>query len=387
MLILIWGAVSYSFMGSTPLVGALYGLLVIVLLFVCVTLHEFGHAIAARRYKIQVPHITLLPIGGVAQMERNPDKPLHELVIALAGPAVNLLLVLLLYPLALALDALAGVPAAGLDPREWMGRALAFGPANLVYYLAGVNLLLALFNLLPAFPMDGGRVLRALLALTMPMVRATRVAVFVGRLVAVPLAIWGIVDRDVLVLLIAFFVYVGGGAEREAVESRSILGRISVRNALNRSAERLYTSESIKRAVDLIMSSYQSDYPVFDLSNKWVGVLTRNRLVAALRERGNEVRVGEVMVPAADVPALRPAGTLSDVWETMQQSGSRVVAIREGADFLGLISAEDIAEAMNVMGAAFEHERTIPPAQPPAITLDAEVAGDPGHLSPPVERP
>lgn len=392
VLILIWGAVSYSFGGANPLWGALYGVLVIVLLFVCVTLHEFGHAVAARRYGIGVPHITLLPIGGVAQLERNPEKPGQDLVVSLAGPLVNVVLALVLYPLALLVGSLTGVAAAGWNPYAWMARSAQMGPANLLYYLAAVNLLLALFNLIPAFPMDGGRILRALLAMKMPMVRATRIAVFIGRLVAVPMAIYGIVDGNVLMLLIAFFVYVGGGAEREAVESRNILGKVKVRNALNRAEERLYTSESIQRAVELIMSSYQSDYPVFDLGNRYVGILTRARLVEVLRTRGNEVRVVDAMIPADEVPVLPPTGTLADVWEVMAEGGARVVAIKDGYEFLGLISAADIAEVVNVMGAALEHGSPVPPL-PPAIAQDRnagsgeERANARGVVTPQAERP
>lgn len=377
-LILIWGAVSYGATTGDWVRGGIYGVLVILLLFVCVTLHEFGHAVAARRYGVAVPTITLLPIGGVAQLERMPEKPAQELVIALAGPAVNVALAVILLPVAMGVGALTGVPNAGLNPAGWVDRVAQMGPANLLYYLAGVNLLLAIFNLLPAFPMDGGRILRALLALAMPYVQATRLAVFVGRLIAVPLAIWGIFSGSILLLLIAFFVYVGGGAEREAVETRSILGRIPVARAINRESQRLYTTESVQRAVDLIMSSYQQDYAVFDLGNRFVGVLTRTRLVDALRSVGPEARIGEVMISAQQVPNVSRSMNLADVWELMNGSGSHVVAIQEEGHFVALLSLDDIAEVMHVMGAAMARSAQQLP-QPPAIPASLTAASAPGR--------
>lgn len=363
VLILIWGAVVYGSTGQSPLQGALYGMLVIVLLFVCVTLHEFGHAFVAKRYGINVPSITLLPIGGVASLERSPDKPAHELWIAIAGPLVNIVLAAILIPLAIVVNGI-GEGGLGANPNIWLGRAMQPSVGSLLAYLAAVNLLLALFNLLPAFPMDGGRVLRALLALNMPYVRATRIAVTVGRLLAIPLAIWGIVSGNILMLLIAFFVYVGGGAEREAVESRSVLGKVKVASALAGTTQRLYTSETLQRAMDLIMTSFQADYPVFDLGNKFVGILTRPRLIEALRTLGAEARIIEAMLPAEQAPTIQPSATLADVWEVMATTGARVVVVREGSQFLGLLNADDITEIVHVYGAALERNPDYPPTPP-----------------------
>lgn len=380
VLILIWGAVAYSVATPNPLRGALYGVLVILLLFVCVTLHELGHALAAHAFHIKVPTITLLPIGGVAALERMPEKPRQELAIALAGPLVNIALLLLLTPLAWAVGIATGVPRVGIDPLGWLGLSFQMGAANLLYYLAAVNLLLALFNLIPAFPMDGGRVLRALLAMRMPYVRATRLAVLIGRLVAIPLAVWGIVSGNILMLLIAFFVYVGGGAEREAVESKSVLRTIRVRDALSRHEQRLYTSEQLARAVTLIMSSYQADYPVFDLGNRYAGILTRVRLVDALRTLGPEAHVVEAMLPADAVPIAAPNETLADVWETMGRSGSRVVVVKENGEFMGLITLDDLTELIHVMGAAMERAASQPPTDPGQPSIAQESAVPPEQI-------
>lgn len=366
-LILAYGAFIYSDIGSTPLAGALYGLLVITLLFVCVTLHEFGHAIAAQRYGIKVPTITLLPIGGLASMERMPEKPWQEFVIAVAGPLVNVALALVLGPIALAVSGLSMSSLSNLTSFEgWLRSAGQPSAGGLLLYLTAMNLMLALFNLIPAFPMDGGRILRSLLALYMPYVRATRTAVLIGRAIAVLLAIAGLMGGGVMLLLVAFFVYVGGGAERESVEVRSVLRNVKVRSALTHGYVKLYTSERLQRCVDLIMTSYQTDYPVFDLANRFVGVLTRPRLVEALREVGPEGRVVDVMHPAVDVLVVGLDETLADVWEKMALSGSHAVAVKDGAEFCGLLTLHDITEVLHVVGAAMERSAQQSPPPPQA---------------------
>ncbi len=349
VLILAWGAFIYSAGPAGPLVGAIYGILTILLLFVCVTLHEFGHALVAKHFGINVPHITLLPIGGVASLERMPDKPLQEFLIAIAGPLVNFAIALLIFPFLL---------ITGNLPTLALGNAAAIlsgtqAPtlATFLLFLFYTNIALGAFNLLPAFPMDGGRVLRAILAFGISYVDATRIAVLVGRLMAVLFALWGILNRDIFFLLIAFFVYVGGGSEREAVESKAVLRNVKANQALTQSAVSLYTSERVDRAVDLIMNSYQTDYPVLDLSGRFVGVLTRARLIYALKEIGPDARIVDVMVKADEVPICTPGQDLSEVWEVMVGGGGRVVAVKEGPKFLGLLTIDDITEVFQVYGA------------------------------------
>jgi Zn-dependent protease/CBS domain-containing protein len=359
-LILVWGAFIYGNGPAGPVVGAIYGFLVILLLFVCVTLHEFGHALVAQRFGVNVPHITLLPIGGVASLERMPDQPLHEFLIAIAGPLVNFAIALLLFPLLLLTG---NVPSWDLGAATTiLSGSQSPTMASLLLFLFYTNIALAIFNLLPAFPMDGGRVLRAILALGMSYVAATRIAVFVGRIMAVLFALWGIASRDIFFLLIAFFVYVGGGSEREAVESKAVLRNIRAGKALTSNAVSLYTSERVDRAVDLIMNSYQTDYPVMDLAGRFVGVLTRARLIYALQEVGDDARIVDVMVPAADVPTCAPQQDLSEVWELMMRGGNRVVAVQEGGKFLGLLTIDDITEVFQVYGAKLAGANHNPPA-------------------------
>jgi len=363
VLVLAFGAFVYGAGPAGWVMGGLYGVLTILLLFVCVTLHEYGHALAARRFGIGTRSILLLPIGGVANLERIPEKPGQEIAIVAAGPLVNVALALLLLPVAL----IAG-NGAGVFNFNAMGAGIQNpGFFNLLVFLISTNVLLALFNLLPAFPLDGGRLLRALLAYTMPYVRATQTAVAVGRLLAVMMAIFGIFSGAVGLLLIAFFVYVGGSAELEAVSSRAVLRQFRAREALTHNAVTLYTSERLERVMELILNSYQTDYPVRDLAGKFVGVLTRLHLVNALREIGPDARVVDAMLPAAMIPHCAPDTDLATVWEKMSHAGSRVVAIVDHGDVLGIITSDDITEVFQVMGAAME-SRAQPPAPPTEST-------------------
>ena len=363
ILILLYGAFSYRDITNSPTAGAAYGVMVILLLFLCVTLHEFGHALVAQYFKVKVPSITLLPIGGVAQLERMPDKPFQEFLIAIAGPLVNFAISLLLLPVWLVVVSVLArsnaVAPLSLGVFTIIQRlyddATKMGLSNILAYLILINMMLALFNLLPAFPMDGGRILRSVLATAMPYVQATRLSVMIGRFIAVALAIWGVSNGNISALLVAFFVYVGGGAEQESVESRAVLKDIPIADALTHNAANLYTSEHISKAVDLIMSSYQTDYPVLDLSGNFVGVLTRARLITGLREQGPDARVVDVMIAANQLPSMSIEGNLAQVWEKITSSGSRAVAIRQGTDFKGLITIDDISELFQVMGASFDH--------------------------------
>ncbi len=362
VLVLAFGAFLY---GSGPagwLVGGLYGVLSMLLLFASVTLHEYGHALTARRFGVGTRSILLLPIGGVANLERIPEKPSQELAIVAAGPLVNVIIALVLAPVALLLNG--GSPTGVLSMNAVGANIQNPGLLNLVVFLLSTNVLLALFNLLPAFPLDGGRLLRALLAYVMPYTQATRTAVVVGRLMAVLMAIYGIFSGAIGLLLIAFFVYVGGSAELEAVSNRAVLRQFKAGRALTPGATSLYTSERIERVVELLMRSYQTDFPVRDLSGRFVGVLTRPSLINALRETGPETRVVDVMQTAGEIPVCSPETDLATVWEQMGQSGSRVIAVADHGQVLGIITADDISEVFQVMSAAMagNDQRSQPPA-------------------------
>jgi Zn-dependent protease len=204
LIFLVW--IWFSYYQIAGFAGAVQGVLFILALFACVLLHEFGHAFAARGFGIETPDITLLPIGGVARLSRIPEKPWQELVVAIAGPLVNVVIAAAL------IFVIHG--SASLEQLEY----LESPRTELLAKLASVNVMLILFNLIPAFPMDGGRVLRALLAMAMPYARATQIAAWIGQGLAVVFGIFGIFGNPFLIF-IAFFIFVG--AQQEAAMARS----------------------------------------------------------------------------------------------------------------------------------------------------------------------
>src|SRR5574341_912145 len=229
LLLLIWAAYYWGSLSQSALNGAVFGVIVTLLLFVAVTLHELGHSLQAKRFGVRVTSITLLPIGGVAQMEEIPEQPSQELRIAMAGPLVNLGIAAALIVVALVLDARAVLT---LDE---LRRALGTTSwAGMLAYLTTANLAMAAFNLIPAFPMDGGRVLRALLATRMDYVKATRIAAAIGQGFAWLFGFWSVAARQWTLTLIAVFIWMGAAGEARTVEVRGALRGGQVREAMSR---------------------------------------------------------------------------------------------------------------------------------------------------------
>lgn len=341
LLFLIWIGVTHYQQGGAA--AARQGLIFILLLFACVVLHEFGHALAARRYGIGTRDIILLPIGGVARITRIPRNPRQELVIALAGPAVNVGIALVLYLL--------------LNSRSSMGDILAVQNASLA--LAGklltVNIWLVLFNLIPAFPMDGGRVLRALLALRLPHVRATQVAAVVGQAIAFGFGFLGLFYNPLLIF-IALFVYLGAAQEASLAQMRDLTERLPVSAAMLRDMRVLSSNAALSDAVDALLQTSQHEFPVVDAAGNVAGVLTRDDLISGLRHHGPAASVARVMRTA--VPEI-PSDVPFDVaFEQMQESRSPVVAVK-GADgrVAGFITAENLGELVLVQSALAKGKR------------------------------
>ena len=296
LLLLAWVGVA-DFLPGHSLTAAARGIAFVLLLFVVVVLHELGHALTARRFGIRTLDITLLPIGGVARLERMPDKPLQELLVALAGPAVNVVLAVIVF-LAVAF---------GRQFSEFASLGI-FGGSFLAR-LFQVNVALAIFNLLPAFPMDGGRVLRALLALRLDYVRATNIAAAIGQGMAVLLGLFGLAANPMLVL-IALFVYLGAGQEARLVRMKAVLNGISANQVMITDFRALSPRDPLGRAAELLLAGSQHDFPVVE-DGRLVGLLTRDRLVETLAQSGDTVAVQEAM--DRHVPAATAAETAEDL--------------------------------------------------------------------------
>ena len=332
LILLAWIAIA-DLVAGHGVRGAAAGVLLIVCVFAIVVVHELAHALVARRFGVQTRAITLLPIGGVSSLERIPDNPRQELAIALAGPSVNVVLAALLFGV-LALVAHGPVaPGAGHDA------ARAF-----VSQLAWINVGLAVFNLLPAFPMDGGRVLRAALALRMDYDRATRAAARLGRIVAVGFAIFGFFFNPLLVF-IALFVWIGAQQEATSVHLKQALAGVPVERAMVTRFLTLSPDDSLTRALQLALGGFQGSFPVVDHGHL-VGVLTREAVAQALRSVGPEVAVGQVM--RRDFDVIGSHDPVEAVLPKLAGAGATPVVVLDGGHVVGMITPDSIAELLLV---------------------------------------
>ncbi len=323
LLFLGWIAISQGLLSGNP-ARALISVLLFLLVFVCVVLHELGHALMARRYGIRTRDIVLLPIGGVARLERMPDKPQQEIAIALAGPAVNLGILLVLFALRLVFDGGAVIEGGLLDT------------------LLLVNIVMIAFNLIPAFPMDGGRVLRALLALRMPYARATAIAANVGQAFALLFAVVGLFSNHMLVF-VALFVFLAASEERALVEARSRIAGLPVQAAMITDFAVLDLNDPLSRPMELLVSGAQQDFPVLD-GDATVGMLTRDDLIRALQSGGTAQRVGDVMRPPGD---FAEAGEpLEDVVARMRAAGRAALPVMSHGNLLGLVTLENVGDLL-----------------------------------------
>jgi Zn-dependent protease/predicted transcriptional regulator len=334
LLLLAFIGLSQGLIGGS-LDAAFGGVLFFTGLFLCVLLHEFGHALAARRYGIATRDITLLPIGGLARLERMPEKPSQEFVVALAGPAVN---VIIAFGLFVGLKLGGGwVPLSSLS---------TIGGNTLERLFVG-NVFLVVFNLVPAFPMDGGRMLRALLAMRLNHARATRIAARIGQGIAVLFGFIGLFGNPML-LLIAVFVWLGAAQEAVASELKSSISGARVHDAMLTEFKTLAPDDTLGEAARLLLASSQQDFPVVD-RDAVVGILTHRELLGALRERGEHALVGEVMrrefalLGAADPleTALAPANV---------EKGLAMPVLADGR-LIGLVTAENVGEFFMIRSA------------------------------------
>jgi len=310
------------------------GLIFILLVFLCVLLHEFGHIFTARAFGVQTPDVVLLPIGGVARLERIPEQPREEFLIAIAGPLVNV--------------AIAGIlllAGASLTTHEAIA-AVDNSKIPMIDRLAAVNLFLALFNLIPAFPMDGGRILRAILSARLGFVRATEVAASVGQGLAFLLGFVGLFFNPILIF-IAIFVYLAAASEAHMVALRSVSRGVPVMTATMTKIATLKPEAHIDQAIQVLLQTSQSEFPVVDLAGKPIGLLGRGNIIHALKQFGPDASVAEVMV--TDFPLVDRRRPLDDAVKLLQDNAAPAVAVIEPDGRLtGLITTETIGELMMV---------------------------------------
>lgn len=336
--LLAWVALANYLPNRDPL-EAVWGMIFILALFGVVVLHELGHALVARRYGIRTRDITLLPIGGVARLERMPDDPKQELLVALAGPAVNVLLAAGIYVLLTMRNGLSTFA----DATGTNGDLL-----NQLFY---VNIALAVFNMLPAFPMDGGRVLRALLAMRFDYVRATRIAASLGQSMAVVLGVIGLFFNPFLVL-IAIFVWLGAGAEAGVVQMQAALDGIPVRRAMITDFKVLQPDDRLSLAAEHLIAGFQQDFPVVDVDGRLLGVLTREDLVRGLSTKGPQATVGKFM--QVDFVPTDPREMLHTAFLRLGDCHCRSLPVVEKGRLVGLLTSDNVAEVFLIRQALAE---------------------------------
>jgi len=328
-LLIGWIFTMHIMAGRGPAAAAM-GVVFILALFGCVVLHELGHALAARRYGVTTRDITLLPIGGVARLERIPRNPTQELVIALAGPAVNVVIAAVLFLGLLAFH------------RSVFTGDLLQLHGNFFAQLMAVNIFLVIFNMIPALPMDGGRVLRALLARRLNYARATRVAARIGQVIAVLLGLLGVtVLGNPMMILVALFVFFGARTEAGVVQVTDSLSGMQVQDAMMTNFRVLKADDPLDLAAQELIHGSQQDFPVVD-GDRVVGLLTRDDLMTALASAGRDRPVGEFM--RANCGVVSATDQLEKPYEMLRtENCSTVPVVREG-HLVGMITLENILE-------------------------------------------
>jgi Zn-dependent protease/CBS domain-containing protein len=336
LILLVWvGLGHYQREGNVD--GALAGVAFVLAVFGTVVLHELGHALAARRFGVKTKDITLYPIGGVARLERIPEKPSQELLVSLAGPAVNVGIAVILFVLLRASGQPTSVAAEGIVSGE-----------PFLTRLLWVNVSLALFNLLPAFPMDGGRALRALLALRRDYVEATRTAAVIGQGIALLLGLLGLFSNPFLVF-IAFFVWIGAAAELGAVQTKAALTGLPVQAAMITQFHVLAAHDTLAAASEALLAGSQVDFPVVDQSGVLVGVLTRSDLIRGLTAGGADATVEGTMTRRFET--AEPGEMLDRALARLEGSGCTCIPVVSRGAVLGMVTMENVGELMMLQDA------------------------------------
>ncbi|MBL8091668.1 MAG: site-2 protease family protein [Anaerolineales bacterium] len=313
----------------------LSGIIFILALFACVILHEYGHALTARKFGVKTRDITIYPIGGVARLERMPEKPIEELWVALMGPAVNVVIALILFAYLFLTSSMFRLGDLSIASGSFLGRLLV------------VNIILVLFNLLPAFPMDGGRVLRALLAMRMDYVRATQIAATIGQGMALLFGLIGLFGNASL-LFIAFFIWIGASQESSMTQMKNAISGIPVGRAMLTDYKSLSPRDPLERMSQLLLAGSQHDFPVVD-EERIVGVVTRDDFIKALSQHGDKIAISAVM--KKDLPEIDSYEMVENALEKIQESGVPALPVTHAGQLVGIITAENITEYLMIRSA------------------------------------
>lgn len=365
-LLLIAALGAFYYVQSETIGGAVAGVGLILAVFLCVVLHELGHALTARRFGVGTRSITLYPIGGLARLQRIPSEPMKEFWIAIGGPAVNLAIAIVLGIVLLAV---------GGSFNPFTVRAPGSHP---VASLMWINLALTGFNLLPAFPMDGGRVLRSLLAMRQDYARATQTAANVGQAMAILFGLFGLLSFNPVLLFIALFVYVGAQQESQQAMYRAFTEGTPVRQAMVTRFASLRVDDTLDDAVDALLAGTDHDFPVVE-DGRAVGLLRRKQLIEALSTYDRDTPVREVA--DQEFFTIHPGAPLDEVFQRMNEANCTTVPVEEDARLVGLLTLENVGELIMVSSALESHSAAFQRANVDDDTIRS-VAGETGPGSP-----
>jgi len=324
------------------------GMLLILGVFFFVTIHELCHSLAALYFGISVKKITLLPIGGVASMSEIPRKPFQELVISLAGPMSNIMVLVIFYwPLNIFL----GHERLMHPLLVIAGRGGSVADINILAYIYWLNLMLAMFNILPAFPMDGGRVLRALLSYRMSYKRSTDIAVKLGHVFALLFAYIGLLHGHIFLLIIAVFIYMSASSEGLQVNVSETIKDYTVKNVLSREYISVSPETPLARVLELVFHSHQEDFPV-TFEGSYAGLVTRKELMRGIHERGKTAAASEIM--RTDLPGVDIDARLHEVRKLMTENDTRALAVMKDGRLAGIVTLDDINKVFLMIGEKYQ---------------------------------
>lgn len=330
-LILIAFIIYVNYKAGHNLTQILWSIFFILTIFVTVLLHELGHALAAKRYKLQTTDITLLPIGGLARLEKLPEKPSEELVVALAGPMVNIVI-------AFITSLFIQIPVNSADLISQLSGGINSSTFFLNFFL--VNVWLALFNLIPAFPMDGGRILRAILSYKLQRHIATKIAARIGQFLALGFIFLGMFYNPFLVI-IGIFVIIAAQIETNYTDSKQVLKGYKVRDIVMRKFLAIESDETLAAAIKLLLDSQSKDF-LITKDGRATGTLNRDEIIAALSQKGENIRLETIM--NRELIYLNADSYLEEVFETIYKNKSSLLLVLENQELIGTLDTENLLE-------------------------------------------
>lgn len=337
-LILLWIGLSVWRQTTNP-AAVIQSIGFVLVLFTCVVMHEFGHALTARHFGIKTRRITLLPIGGVAMMEKMPDDPKQEILVALAGPAVNMVIAAAIWLYISTVMPHAFTPTLQNDPS-----LLFTSGGHMLYNIMAINVILGVFNLLPAFPMDGGRVLRATLALAMPHHKATEKAAEIGQGLAIVMFVLGILYNPFL-MFISVFIWLGAAAEAGAEKLQHALHGITIKDVMLSTFEILHGHDTLSQAISLSIHSGQRNFPV-KMANGELKMLDHQRLLAAVREHGENISLNTLTLPP--LPCIELHADAETLLKNLRNDGAFLLGVTKGHTLCGLISMDELLQWLHL---------------------------------------